>query len=128
MFGLIRALGNFVSAPVAPAVPGTGGPVPAKRRFELDVKPTKRTKIPEAKPHQRRIPEVHVALSLIAPRAVAVVDVAVAQLLPVRATLRLPWLDPPSLRARAQVTSRLGLANERIEELEAVLAAVMEDD
>lgn len=128
MFGLIRALGNGVAAPVAPTIPGTGGPAVARRRYELDVKPTKRAKVPDAKPHQRRIPEVHVALSLTPPRAVVVCHILVAQLLPITARLRLPRLAPPPLGVRAQVTSRLGLAHERIEELEAVLAAVLEDD
>lgn len=128
MFGLIRALGNTAPAPAPVAAVGTGGPKPARRRFELDVKPTKHQPIPEQKPRQRRVPEVHVALSLTAPSAVVVAEVGVAPLLPVTMAVRLPRLAAPPLQIRGQVTSRLGLAEERIGELEAVLAAVMEDD
>lgn len=128
MFGLIRALGNFTAAPAPPAVPGTGGPAPAKRRFELDVKRTKPQQIPERKPRQRRVPAVHVALSLTAPSAVVVAEVQIQPLLPVTATVHLPWAAAPPFGVRGVVTSRLGLAEERIGELEAVLAAVMEDE
>lgn len=113
---------------VAPPVPGTGGPTLARRRFELDIKPIKRHPVPERKPRHRRIPEVHVALSLTTPSAVVVAEVTVAPLLPVTMVVRLPRLAAPPFQIRGQVTSRLGLAEERIGELEAVLAAVMEDD
>lgn len=121
----IAATGVF-TAP-APAG-GTGGPKPARRRFELDVKPTRKTEIPEPKQSPtRRIQEVHAALSLTAPLPVLSVEVAVAELLPVTARLALPRVAVPSMSMRVQVTSLLGLANERVEELEAVLAAVLED-
>lgn len=68
------------------------------------------------------------ALSLTAPLPVVVADVTVAPLLPVAMAVRLPRVAAPAFAVRGQVTSRLGLANERIEELEAVLAAVMEDE
>lgn len=116
------------AVPVAPPVPGTGGPTLARRRFELDIKPTKRHPVPERKPRHRRIPEVHVALSLTTPSAVVVAEVAIQPLLPVAIAIRLPRLAAPPFSVRAQVTNRLGLAEERIGELEAVLAAVMEDD
>lgn len=128
MFGLIRALGNGVPAPAPVAAGGTGGPKPARRRFELDIKPTKRQPIPERKSRERRVPAVHVALSLTAPSAVVVAEVQVQPLLPVAVSIRLPRLAAPPFSVRGVVTSRLGLAEERIGELEAVLAAVMEDE
>ncbi|HKW12939.1 MAG TPA: hypothetical protein VJS69_00495 [Candidatus Krumholzibacteria bacterium] len=108
-----------------PAV-GTGGPRP-RRRFELDLPRKERKQKPEPKRRRVRVPEVHVALSLVAPLPTLAVEAAVAELLPVTAQIKLPRLMLPAVSMQVQVTSLLGLAHERVEELEAVLAAVLED-
>lgn len=126
MFGLIRAMGNAAAVAAPVVVPGTGGPAGKRRKFVLDL-PHREPKEPERKRRARRLPEVHAALSLAVPLPTLSVAAAVAELLPVMARLTLPRIPVPSPAVQVQVTSLLGLANERVEELEAVLAAVLED-
>ena len=111
---------------VPPPASGTGGPKPRRRKFVLDL-PHKEREEPKRKERARRSPEVHAALSLTAPLPVLSVAAAVAELLPVMARLTLPQVATPSASVQVQVTSLLGLAHERVEELEAALAAVLED-
>lgn len=126
---LSQTLGLILLADgTVPVIPHTGGPKPKHRSFELDVKPTKREPLPPQKRGLRRIPSVKVALSLTAPSAVILAEVGVAPLFPITASVRLPGIKPPALAIQGQVTSPLGLANERIDNLEALLLVVMEDD
>lgn len=113
-------------APAPPPAPGTGGPAVKRRKFVLDL-PHHEHKEPERKKRARRIPEVHVALSLTATLPALSVAATVAELLPVTARLTLPRLGLPLASLQVQVTGLLGLAHERVEELEAMLVAVLED-
>lgn len=123
---VVAGLGTVTAPPAPPIEGGTGGPAAKRRRFVLDLKHPE-PKEPKRKQPARRIPAIHAALSLTSPFPVLSVTASVAELLPVtaRLALRRPALPMPSWEV--EVTSLLGLANERVEELEAALAAVLED-
>lgn len=121
-------MGNGGVIPPTPPVqaqPGTGGPRP-KRKFVLDHLPEQR-KREDRKPEKRtrRVPAVHVGLHLPLPVPVLALEVASPE--PVVASMVLPRFAPPLPSLMVRVRTKLELAEDRIDELEAVLAAVLED-
>jgi len=122
-------MGNGGVIPPIPPVqsqPGTGGPRP-KRKFILDRLPEPKRREPKRIPEKRirRVPAMRVGLSLPLPLPVLAVTVSVPA--PVAAMLTLPRAILPGMLVKVTTRTRLELATDRIDELEAVLAAVLED-
>lgn len=115
-----------VIPPTPPAQAQPGGPRP-KRKFILDHLPERKRREPAERrePRQRRVPAVHVGLSL--PLPIPVLALSVASPAPVMAQMVLPRVAPPLPSLMVRVRTKLELAEDRIDELEAVLAAVLED-
>jgi len=116
----IAGTGNVTSTEVV----GFGG---GKRKYILDVPHERQKREPEKRPEKRtrRVPAVRVGLSLPLPVPVLALEVTTPE--PVAAHLALPRAALPGMFVKVTTRTRLELALDRVDELEAVLAAVLED-